>query len=1264
MASRKRILSISAAGLALLGAGYFVYTVFAVQGQGTLAQSPLNIEVQVKPAFVMAVDDSGSMSFETLFTPQDGVAYWSTDTAATNGYFNTNGTFRTGGTGNNHHLIPHSGTRYRIGNDRYAIPPIDTFGFARSHEYNPQYFNPGTTYRPWLNADGTPYTNANTDALGNASPTATRVDPRDAAPTINFTVTREEAGTEQLRFRVMNGTRLPVGTRYLVAGDNNCGGLGMTAATRNTWITLAAQHTMTANCLLGISYFPAVFYLKTTTAAPAGYDVTDRVGPIANAGGPGVSMYRYEIRPSHYTSTAAYNTAIQNFVNWYSYYGNRNRSMIASMTHSFSEVNNMRVGMFQINQHGNRDNPIDTAGERVTMYDMTPGSTGRTSLYTQIYALPASGGTPNRQAVNAMGQQFFRTDPGAPVQLACQKNAGMLFTDGYSNGNGPDDIGNVDGGMGAPFADGNSNTLADIATRYYLNNLRPDLAPGKVPVSTACDAANPDPSVDCNRNPHMNFYGITLGATGRAWGVTHTQFSQGYTGPPAWPARTNDTVDAVDDIWHAAINTRGEYINAYTPDDVTGAMRRILAAVGEGTTPSGSIALTGARVGAGSLTVSPLYASTNNGTDWYSRLTAQTVSNNPITGEVTLTTAWEASDRLANATTPAARRIFANKGPVVEFNATNITLTDLCRNGAPMARCTEALITGTGSRLGITAAQAIAYLRGDTTLEVRNTGGKLRDRTTLLGDIVNSSPAVTSPLDDYGYRSIRNKSGSTYTYPYLTSYKAFLDSKKAADAPMVFAGGNDGMLHAFNGKNGNESFAYIPSTSLGHMGNLLFPYNQADKNDQIFQHRYYVDGPITVSDAYLSGGWRTVLVGASGAGGRSVFGLDVTNPGAFGTGSVLWEVSDRSTTTAIKNNIGHVLGKPIIVPVKSSTGVVSWKAVFGNGYNSINNDAVLFVVDMSTGNVTTAKAEEASRSAIPNGLGNIVVLDRFVGETSTTGRDGYADTVYGADQNGAIWKFDLRNPAAQTAPMFVATDPAGARQAILGGIEASAGAGGGVMLFFGTGSFSFDGDNTDQQVQSLYGILDRPGATIAGRSSLVKQQVLSQNASTGGRVVSTEPMTAGKLGWYLDLGISTAGVVAASGERFVGNPRIESGVVFFPTYEPTSTSGCGGDGANRLYGLSALNGGAALYAVRQASPAGAPYGPGTGAIGLTTGGTAPVKDVAVMATPRLGPLGAGATAAEQAAAVGSRCWMVVQVAGAPALYMPRPCGRQSWRQVR
>src|SRR5690606_38207689 len=133
------------------------------------------------------------------------------------------------------------------------------------------------------------------------------------------------------------------------------------------------------------------------------------------------------------------------------------------------------------------------------------------------------------------------------------------------------------------------------------------------------------------------FYGVTLGAEGKIYEVDQAATDDPYSNTPNWNGNgdplSSDDGRVIDEIWHAAINSRGEFINAKTPSDVTEAMRRVLQAVGAGASPSGTIALTGARIGTGSLTVSPMYDVQNNGTDWYSRLTASQVTVDPTTRE-------------------------------------------------------------------------------------------------------------------------------------------------------------------------------------------------------------------------------------------------------------------------------------------------------------------------------------------------------------------------------------------------------------------------------------------------------------------------------------------------------------------------------------------------------------------------------------------------------------------------------------------------------
>ncbi|MFD0739465.1 pilus assembly protein [Lysobacter koreensis] len=1215
---------ISTAGLAVLGSmGYLVYGAFAVQGQGTLAQAPLNIQSTVPPAFIMGVDNSGSMSSdETLFRTGQGIGYFRTSNYS---FFDSAGVaWESGGTSFAKVVTSHDGER------------ADLFGAARAPEYNRAYFNPAVTYTPWRQADGTFEPDSDyTDAPE---------DPRAAYNDGNIDFSAVQTST----YNFQAGMRLHAGTRYYNGNACNNSPTPGSGLPTNAWQTLSADIVFAGSCSTQFEYIRGVVYLSETAPAPIGFDLSKRE-LIEGAGPAGANLYKYEYKLGNFTTGGA--AALTNFANWYTYYGNRNRAMIAAMTESMADVTNMRVGYFQINP------PLPATN--VQMYDIEV-PTDKQSLYALMRNLNSSGNTPTRRAVDYMARQFRRTDTGAPIQLVCQKNAGMLFTDGYTNDNnvGLTNVGDTDGALAAPFGGGvaSSNTIADLAMDAYLNNLRPDLAAGKVPVPGGCSAGTPDPSLDCQKNLHMNFYGITLGARGAIYDVNAAATANPYTTPPSWGATGTMSLqpENVDDIWHAAINTRGEFINAKSPTDISQAMRRILASVGAGTTPSGSIGLTGSRVGTGSVSVVPSYTAANNGTDWFSTLTAQTVTSDPITGAVSYSSIWEASSQLPAA---GSRNILVGKttGSVVPsvstFDSTNVSLDELC-DGA-LSRCVGSGIgrTAIDAGLGINLAEAVAYLRGDQTLETSATK-PLRQRTTLLGDIVNSNVVVSSPLNDYGYKSLRGATAGTFN-PF--NYDAYLATKKTR-TPMVYVGANDGMLHAFDGVTGIEKFAYIPATSLGHMGNLLFPYKASDKDDQLFDHRYFVDGPVTVSDAYYTGSWKTVLVGTTGAGGRGVFALNVSTPGSFGASNVLWDINDGASDANIKNNIGHVLGKPVVVPVKIGT-VVKWKAIFGNGYNSINNKAVLFVVDIDSGAVTTIQASEASQPGA-NGLGNVIVLDRYDGSTAVAARDGYGDTVYAGDQNGAVWKFDLRSasPSALTSPFFVATDPSGNRQSIIGGFEAAAGPAGGVMLYFGTGSFSFINDPTDKQVQTLYAVLDR-GATVS-RSQLHQQTVVSDVA--GVRQTSMTAPPVGKLGWHIDLVVG--GV--ASGERFVGTPRIESGVVFFPTFDPNSTDSCVTGGTNRLYGLGALNGAAGLSAVRIGSPTGTSPGAGTGAVPLSTSGSSPVKEVAVLTSPRLSPLASTATAAEVAAALAARCSMVIQVAGAPPLYMPRPCGRQSWRQVR
>ena len=668
---------------------------------------------------------------------------------------------------------------------------------------------------------------------------------------------------------------------------------------------------------------------------------------------------------------------------------------------------------------------------------------------------------------------------------------------------------------------------------------------------------------------------------------------------------------------------------------------------------SGTVSLVGARVSGDSFIVVPSYNSLANGHDWFGNLTAYSVQQSGPNAGLPGAVRWRAAAQMPDTAAEVdLRKIYTALGEVNNANrATQVKEFRADQLGATNAEqfqrlgYTNADITNLfgGS---VTPNQLVDYLRGDQSREgeALNTA-PFRTRSEILGDIINSSPVIASRRANYGWGA-----ASGLPPAVSASYGAYVAAKSAAGRKeYVYVGANDGMLHAFDGTSGDEVFAYIPNGVLGMTGQL------ADRNYGASpQKRYYVDGQIALGDAHDGSNWQTVMVGAAGAGGRTVFGLKVSNPASFAASDVLWEVNSLTD-----GDIGHVMGRPVIVPLQDG----SWAAVFGNGYNSDNGDAALFVVDIFTGAVIKKIVAPDGDDVNANGLGNVTVID--------TDGDGLMDTVYGGDLLGNLWKFDLGDDNAASwevafndTPLFVARDRNGNRQPITGGFEVSVGPGLGYMVYFGTGRYFLVGDNnasTGQQVQSLYGVWDN-GTTITGARNavLVAQQI--DGEASGARSISRNPVSyITHRGWYMDLIVGTSD----TGERFIGTPRIQSGRILYDAYQPGITSDCQPGGQNWRYGLNLLTGGASLGEVKTADGQ-TVGGSSTGAVATTQG--APSKDIAVTQPPTAYPplYCDPADSACVPGPPGAKCSEVIIDPSDPtkSLVVQRACGRQSWRQLR
>ncbi len=814
--------------------------------------------------------------------------------------------------------------------------------------------------------------------------------------------------------------------------------------------------------------------------------------------------------------------------------------------------------------------------------------------------------------------------------------------------------------VGNPNNSTDKSLCASPDTRYALNT-PPGRNPGYCTNTTLADCAGLPPTSGV-RSFVPGASSVTTLMDPLWYAAKYGGFNETSVEPTSMPDGTE---------WDADANgVPDNYFLVTNPLNLRSQLTKAFDAIEEQGGNSGSISISGSRIDQNSLAIIPSYKSLAGGHDWIGDLTAYNIS---ASGALS-TVKWSASSLLA-VRTPTSRKIFTavsnvnsgNQGTAVkDFQAANLGTTDTERFGK--LGYNVAQITNLYG--AVSPDDMVGYLRGERGKEgtVKPTS-PFRKRTSVLGDIVNSAPVIATNRANYGWAA-----SSGLTQAQRTDYTAYVanKSKPPARNEHAFVGANDGMLHAFD-KDGNESFAYVPNGVLGSMGYLADPE---------YNHRYYVDGNLTLSDALVEGAWKTLLVGATGAGGRSVFALNVSNPTAFTKADVLWEIN--SQTPAYGGDLGYVMGKPVIVPTDSGR----WVAIFGNGYNSPGDGTVnspgynpaLFVVDVETGAViTTLKPEDNTDES--NGLGNIAALD--------SDGDGMVDTVYGGDLQGNVWKFDIGGAEAAWSvalagkPLFTATDAAGKPQPITGGFDIAVGPGTGYMLYFGTGSYFQEGDNSatvGQQLQSLYGIWDNNTALTTGRANLVGQAITPPAAETdpATRSVTRNPVSyLINRGWYLDLVVDDPATKDGAagdgtGEKFIASPRIQSGKVFFPTYQPGFAEDCVPGGANWRYALDPLSGGAAYGKINLPEV-------GDGSTGAVQGeGGAPVRNVGIIQPQP--PLPKYCDPADKACVLPPACdpkdptCVPGGAAGCSEVFpdpikpekstiIRRECGRQSWRQL-
>lgn len=416
-----------------------------------------------------------------------------------------------------------------------------------------------------------------------------------------------------------------------------------------------------------------------------------------------------------------------------------------------------------------------------------------------------------------------------------------------------------------------------------------------------------------------------------------------------------------------------------------------------------------------------------------------------------------------------------------------------------------------------------------------------------------------------------------HSRPTLVRYKVGTGSELRA-----FVGTNHGYLHSIDASNGAEKWAFFPKELYGLLkvlrensdlgpGKTHGPYG-LDGTIRLYSKDSNGDGLIDASaneKAYLYFGMRR--------GGKSYFALDVSKPDAP---KLMFVINESSSGF---ENIGQTWSVPYVGMIKTSSGP-KLAMIFGGGYdtaqdihgapladNAINQGNTLYVADAETGSLIWSSTIAMNALAA-----DISALD--------TNGDEMLDNIYAADMRAQIFRFDAKGDGTFSERHLASLQPAVAsvvdnRRFYAKVDPAYVNRSDGtsyVSLAIGSG---FRAHPLEKDIQNHFYVLRDTTALDKTSPSLitVNDDLIDVTSMLGfdddGRsdaLVAIEgdenDTSDDKAGWYIELDQS-------KGEKVLAESVTFDFTVYFSTYLPISTTGCGANaGTSRQYAVSIFDG--------------------------------------------------------------------------------------------
>jgi type IV pilus assembly protein PilY1 len=888
----------------------------------------------------------------------------------------------------------------------------------------------------------------------------------------------------------------------------------------------------------------------------------------------------------------------QKFANWFSYYRTRSLAARSAMATAFARLEPSTRVAWQNYRNRTSNGAVQIAG--ATEIHPLSSATWRSSFFNWLYRGKFNGDTPMPVAFNRAGQFFERSgaastnpywDATRREELSCRQNFHVMMTDGYWNVGFSSSIGNYDN-QGRGLHDGHTLSganaraywnvaaggstppnLADMSMYYWGRDLRSDLEnnvpsyysdrrTGLVTGGGGDDEIYFNPANDPATWQRMVNFMITFGAGGT---LTYDNAVPGSTqadvllrlrnGTTMWPAATSGNGTTIDDAWHAAVNSRGEFLSADNPQQLVDALSAVLDNVNQRQGTSGS-----AGSSAFQRSDSMIFEASYDSGNWSGDLDAFSINADGSQGAVAWT-GGSASAQLDARSPGGSRTILINTARTGIASETSFVWGNLSSEQQDWLNRDP--VTGLVDNLG---SRRVEFIRGDRSLE-QSEAGPFRNRESILGAFLASDLTfVQAPANGYAGRIGFPEGGEQYAQ--------FRQDQKNR-APMLYIGSNDGMLHAFEAGTGHEAWAFIPNKVSRNLARLTTPS---------YQFVPFVNGTPVSTDVYYNDAWHTILVGTLGLGGQGVFAIDVTNPA---TPDVLWEFTDENA-----ERLGYTYGQPAITRLSNGT----WVALVPGGYNNDgavdyatrglpnqtaestetigDGRAALFVVNIQTG----ALIDEFVLPSTANGLASPTVADYEF--------DFKADFAVAGDLNGNLWRIGLRQDGdapdygdivqifqgspdqpITTAPRIF-PDPVS----------------GEMIMVVGTGKYlelaDREVDSGDPR-QAIYGIRECRFRDSCATYPITPNDLVEQELSGASddfiTMNTTHYLDADAAGWSLTLGNTGFLGGALIGERIIDRPLaiFSTGIIVLNSFIPSSDP-CAPEGSGVLYILSAFTGGFAL----------------------------------------------------------------------------------------